>query len=108
MVVRLDCKENRAPKYRYLQTVVLEKTPWTARRSNQSILREINPEYSLEGLMLKMKLQYFGHLVRTANSSEKSLMVGKIESRRGHQRMRWLDGIIDAMDMNLGKLQDPI
>ena len=84
--------------------MVLEKTPWTARRSNQSILREINPEYSLEGLMLKMKLQYFSHLMRTANSLEKSLILGKIESRRGHQRVRWLDSITDAMDMNLDKL----
>ena len=84
--------------------MVLEKTPWTARRSNQSILRKINPEYSLEGLMLKMKPQYFGHLMQTANSLEKSVMLGKIESRRGHQRMRWLDGITGAMDMNLGKL----
>ena len=76
----LDCKESRAPKNQCLQTVVLEKTPWTARRSNQSILKEINPEYSLEGLMLKLKLQYFGHLMRTADSLEKSLMLGKIES----------------------------
>ena len=76
--------------------------PWTARRSSQVILREINPEYSLEGLMLKLKLQYFGHLMRTADSLEKSLMLGKIEGRRrrGHQRMRWLDGITDAMNMN--------
>ena len=84
--------------------------PWIARRSNQSILREINPEYSLEGLMLKLKLQYFGHLMWTANSLEKSLVLGKIEGRRrrGHQRMRWLVGITDAMDMNLGKLQEMV
>ena len=85
----------------------LLKVPWTARRSNQSILREINTEYSLEGLMLKLKLQYFGHLMRTVDSLEKSLMLGKIEGRRrrGHQmmRMRWLDGITNAMNMNLGK-----
>ena len=82
------------------------RVPWTARRSNQSILREINPEYSMEGLMLKLQLQYFGHLMQTDDSLEKSLMLGKIEgrSRRGHQRMRWLDGISDAMNMNLGKL----
>ena len=86
----------------------LLRLPCTARRSNQSILREINPEYSLEGLMLKLKLQYFGHLMRTADSLEKSLMLGKTEGRRrrGHQRMRCLDGIINAMDMNLGKLQE--
>ena len=83
--------------------------PWTARRSNQSILREINPEYSPEGLMLKLKLQYFGYLMQTENSLEKSLMLGKIEGRRrGHQRMRWLDGITDAMDMNLGELQEVV
>ena len=79
-------------------------------RSNQSILREINPEYSLEGLMLKLRHQYFGHLMRRADSLEKSLMLGKIEgrSRRGCQRMRWLDGINDAMDMNLGKLREMV
>ena len=82
----------------------LLKVCWTARRSNQSILREINPEYLLEGLMLKLKLQYFGHLIQRAESLEKTLMLGKIEGRRrGHQRMRWLDGITDTMDMNLGK-----
>ena len=84
----------------------LLKVPWTVRRSNQSILREINPEYWLEGLMLKLKLQYFGHLMQTADSLEKSLMLGKIEGRKrkGHQRMRWLNGITSAVDMNLGKL----
>ena len=80
------------------------RVPWTARRSNQSILKEIDPEYSLEGLMLKLKLHYFGHLMQTANSFEKTLMLGKIEGRRrrGQQRMRWLDGITDSMDMSLG------
>ena len=84
---------------------MLNKVPWTARRSNQSILREINPEYSSEGLMVKLKLQYFGHLMRTADSLEKSPMLGKTEGRRrrGHQRMRWLDGTTVAMDMNLSK-----
>ena len=82
------------------------RVPWTARKSNQSILKEISPECSLEGLMLKLKLQYFGHLMQRAGSLEKTLMLGKIEGKRrkGRQRMRWLDGIIDLMDMCLGGL----
>ena len=91
--------------------MVLEKTlesPWTARRSNQSTLKETSPEYSLEGLMLKLKLQYFGHLIRRADSFEKTLMLGKIESRRRRerQRIRWLDGITDSMDIGLGELRE--
>ena len=83
------------------------RVPWTARRSNQSILKEISPEYSLERLMLKLKLQYFGHLMRRTDSFEKTLMLGKIEGRRrGQQRIRWLDGITDLMDVSLSKLQE--
>ena len=86
------------------------RMPWTARRSNQSILKEISPEYSLEGLMLKLKLQYFGHLLQIIDSLEKTLMLGKIEGRRrrGRQKMRWLDVITDSMDMILSKLQEMV
>ena len=107
----LDHKESWAPKNWCFWTVVLEKTLeslLTARSSNQSILKEISPEYSLEGLMLKLKLQYFGYLMWRVDSLEKTLMLGKIESRRrrGQQRIRWLDGITDLMDMSLRKLQE--
>ena len=102
----LDYKESRAPKNWCFWTVVLEKTLqnlWTARRSNQSVLNEISPEYSLEGLVLKRKLQYFGHLMQRPDSMEETLMLEKIEGRRtrGWQRMSWLDGITDSMDMSL-------
>ena len=88
----------------------LLRVSWAARRSNQSILKEMNPEYLLEGLMLNLKLQYFGHLMRRANSLEKTLMLGKIEGkrRRGRQRTKWLDGITDSVDMNLGKLPEMV
>ena len=88
----------------------LLRVPWTARRLNQSILKEINPEYSLEGLMMKLELQYFDHLMHTANSLKKTLMLGKIEGRRrrGRQRMRWLDGLTDSVDMGLSKLREMV
>ena len=106
----LDCKESWVPKNWCFWTVVLEKllrVPWTAKRSNQSILKDISPGCSLEGLMFKLKLQYFGHLMWRADSLKKTLMLGNMEGRRrrGQQRMRWLDGITDSMDMSLGGLQ---
>ena len=95
------------PVHHFKYIMPPSSVPWTARRSNQSILKEMSPEYSLEGLSLKLKLQYFGHLMQRADSLEKALMLGKIEGRkrRGRQRMRWLGGITDSMDMSLGKLR---
>ena len=108
-MLELDYKEGWPPKNWCFWTVVLEKTlrvPWTSRISNQSILKEISPEYSLEGLMLKLKFQYFGHLMWRADSLEKTLMLGKTEGgrRRGWQGMRWLEGVTDSMEMSLSKL----
>ena len=117
-VVMYGCESWTIKKAEYQRTDAFElwcwrrllRVPWTARRSNQSILKEINPDYSLEGLMLKLKLQYFGYLVQRAKSLEKTLILGKTEGRRrrGQQRMRWLDGISDSVDMGLSELREMV
>ena len=107
-IKKAECQTIDAFKLRFWRRLL--RVPWTARRSNQSMLEEINPEYSLEGLMLKLKLKYFGHLIRRTDSLEKTLILGKIEvrKRRGPQRMRWLDGITDSVDMSLNNLRNMV